>query len=135
MIYELEIPLPKNTALATPAVYELPVHPGIVKQVEIYFPRGCAGLAHVRIFVWGHPIWPTNPDSWFTGDDTLLRYPEDLELRDPPFMFTIYGYNEDDTYPHTPIVRLQITPREKDLATIMARMFTGARGPVTPVGE
>ena len=133
MIYEQRITIPKNTAKAAPVEEVLPVHPGILKQVEVIFPAGCVGLVHLRIFYWGHQLFPSNPDASFTGDDAHLVYEEDLELTGIPFEFTVQGWNLDDTYPHTPIVRMLVLPFERDIRNLFAAFNVGATGPVIRV--
>jgi hypothetical protein len=134
MIYEQRITIPKNTPESAPAVETLPVHPGILKQVEVIFPAGCVGLVHLRIYYWEHQLFPANPDSSFSGDDAHLVYEEDLEIRETPLEFSVRGWNLDDTYPHTPIVRILILPFERDIRNIFSAFQLGASGPVTQVG-
>lgn len=131
MFYETRLTIPKNTPATAPVSTVLYVHPGVVTQVEVFFPPGCAALARIQIYLWEHQAWPSNVDSYFTGDGTQIVFPEDLELVDPPFEFTIYGWNLDDTYSHTPIIRVQVTPVEGTLKTILERLTTGPTGPVT----
>ncbi len=133
MIYELPIPIPKNTPVSSPAEVVLPIHPGHLTQVSVYFPPGPSGLAHVTIWYWERQFWPSNPDSDFTGDDLLITFPEDLDLIDPPFEFVIKGWNEDDTFQHSPIIRLQVTPFGRSVQDVLRALTTGPAGPITPV--
>lgn len=132
MIYEKRLTIAKNTTEAAYASETIEIHPGIVKQVEIYFPPGCAALAHIQIFYWERQFWPTNPNSDFTGDNTLLSFPEDLKIVDPPFELEIRGWNEDDTYPHTPIVRIQMQSEKVTAVELLKVLALGPRGPQTP---
>lgn len=132
MFYEKRLTIPKNTSQASPVTTAIEVHPGLVKQVSIYFPPGCAALAHIQVYYWEHQVWPSNPNSDFTGDDTLVVFPENLVLFDPPYEFTILGWNDDDTYPHTPIVRFQI---DADTTTIKDLIDFLGLGPKGPPGE
>ena len=134
MIYESSLTIPKLTPRAAPASVVIPVHPGTVKQVEVFFPPGCAGLAHVTLWYWERQVWPGNPDGFFTGDGNLLSFPEDMVLAGVPYEFICYGWNEDDTFDHTPIVRLTVVPAGRDLVDLFQRFSLGASGPVTPVG-
>ena len=106
MQYEQSILIPKNTPIETPVLADLQVHSGNLTHVEVYFPPRCAGLAHLRIFYWERQIYPSNPDSYFTADGYPIAWSEDLDLVDPPFRFSLRGWNDDDTFPHTPIVRM-----------------------------
>ena len=135
MIYEKRITIPKNTPAYAPALTTIPIHPGVLQQVQVYFPPGCCALAHVVIKYWERQLFPTNPDSDFTGDDTLIEFSEDLEIVDPPYEFVVLGWNEDDTYSHTIIVRMQIIPHDRSLRNILTRLAIGTTGPIMYAGE
>jgi hypothetical protein len=129
MIYEVRLTLPKNTPTTALASTVVSIHPGTVKQVEIVLPKGCVGLVGIRVLYWEHQLWPSNPDSFFTGDDAHLVYPEELRIVDPPYEFTVEGYNLDDTFPHHPIFRAAVIPFGSDLKDVIKTLFTGATGP------
>lgn len=135
MIYEVKLTLPKNTALTALVSATVSIHPGTVKQVEVVLPKGCVGLVGVRVLYWKHQLWPSNPDSFFTGDDAHLVFPEEIKIVDPPYEFTVEGYNLDDTFAHHPIFRAAVIPFGSDLKDVMRSLFTGATGPrVAPGG-
>jgi hypothetical protein len=134
MFYEKILSIPKLTSVANPASVVIPVHPGRVNSVEVFFPDRCAGLAHLVITMWGRQVWPSNPDSFFTGDGTSIKFAEDLDLVDPPYEFVAYGWNDDDTYLHEPIVRIEITPADHTLEQLFARLGVGPAGPATLSG-
>jgi hypothetical protein len=131
MFYETSLTIPKNTPESAPVVDTIPVHPGVVKRVEVLFPDGCVGLVHVRILYYERQLWPANPDSSFKGDGDKIAFDEDLELTGAPFEFTVEGWNMDDTYQHTPIVRLSVIPFERDLGKIIQSALFGGSAPVS----
>jgi hypothetical protein len=112
MIYDLAITVPKNTAKTAPVTEELLVHPGIVKQIDIMFPRGCAGLAHVRIFRSLQQLWPAYEEQSFAGDGFNLSWPEEYHVDDPPYAFDVVCWNDDDTFGHVVTVRMAVLPRD-----------------------
>lgn len=112
MFYEKDLPLPANTPRSAPVDVDLSVHPGTVERIAVQFPKGCAGIVHVQIFHWERQVWPNNPSGSFRGNDTVIEFTEDYRLSDFPFVLTLRGWNDDDTYLHTPIVRVQIRPLE-----------------------
>lgn len=127
MIYEARLTIPQNTAQADAVSTDLAIHPGTVTVLEVLFPTGCAGLAHVQIQHWARQVWPNNPNGDFSGNGSPMTFAEDYEVNDPPFFFTISGWNEDTLYPHTPIIRFQITPQTPGLLKSLANLFTGPR--------
>lgn len=134
MFYETQVTLPALTLSTAPVTQILPIAPGIVQQVEVFFPKGCSGLAHLSIWYFQHQLWPSNPDSFFTGDGNPISFSEDLEIVDPPFELELRGWNEDDLYPHVPIVRVQITPQDKSLRNVLSRLLIGPAGPSSDGG-
>jgi hypothetical protein len=135
MIYETRCPTPKKTAALNPVVTFLPVHPGHIQQVSVEFPLGCCGLVGVAIDYWSHQVWPANPGAWFTGDGAPLAWGEDLDMNDEPYEFKIRTYNLDDTFAHSPVVRIQISPFGTTLKDVLESMAIGPSGPVTAYEE
>ncbi len=123
MIYEQDADTPKNTPKTAMIETVMHVHPGRVRQLGIEFPLGCKKLCHVKIFYWERQLWPTDPDTDFASDGLYLVYPEDTLLSDPPYEFVIKTWNTDDTYPHTPIVRMAILPENLTQAEWMKMLF------------
>lgn len=125
MFYETHPTIPANTAQTAPLDTDVPIHPGIVKRVEIHFPPGCAALVHVQIYHWERQVWPSNPDSSFVGDTFPITWSEDYAIVDPPFVLTVKGWNDDELYPHAPIIRFQI---ERVQVSVLDRLATAIFG-------
>ena len=112
MLYSYDLVLPANTAPAAPAHYDLKLTHGVVTRVEVQFPPGCAGLAHVYARRALYQVWPTNPDADLSADGYVIAWNEYYELFADPMFLTLFGYNLDDTYPHTVTWRIELTPRD-----------------------
>lgn len=112
MFFAFDLPIPANTAKASPVEVQATLTHGIIHRVEIEFPAYCAGLAYVAIRRGIHQLWPLNPDGAFRSDDYVIAWDEYQELLDEPYEITLVGWNLDDTYPHTPIVRIGLFPPE-----------------------
>lgn len=134
MYYEKRLAIPANTPASAPATETLPIHPGVVNQVDVVFPSGCAGLAHFQVHLWNTQLWPSNVNSDFSGDGVHISFTEDFEVVDLPFELTLIGWNLDDTYQHTVTLRVQITPKQQTLRYALERLGAGPGGPVTVVG-
>ncbi len=112
MIYSFAISTSANTALANRQKTELKLTAGIIHQLDIVFPTGCAGLLYVAINHGLHQIWPTNPGEYFHTDGETLSFKEFYELATSPFFLSVYTYNLDDTYAHSAIIRLGLLKRD-----------------------
>lgn len=119
MIYAFHIATPANTTEADPLKTQLQLCQGVIHQVDIVFPPGCAGLAHLKILKGVHQAFPTLPATHFAGDDDILSYREHLELSHEPYILDAITWNEDDTYSHTITVRLGILKKKN----ILRRLF------------
>jgi len=108
VFYSLELELPANTPEDSPVELIADLTWGVISHVELEFPPGCAGLAKVAILYHRHQLWPTNADKWFYTDGRIIAWDDYFELLEPPFELVLLGYNDDDTFQHTPIIRFEV---------------------------
>jgi len=109
-IFEQKITIPKNTPIASPATQDILLAKGFVTHGMVVLPPGCAGLVGIAIFDASTQLYPATAATWFTGDGERIEFDTDYDvpLVGTDYKLTIKGYNLDDTYSHTPIVRLWI---------------------------
>ena len=112
MFYDYALTIPANTAKGAPSEQEISLTHGVIHRVEIEFPAGCAGLAHLAIFLREFQLYPTNPDREFASDGYTIAFNDYFELFEPPHNLVIRGYNTDDTYSHTITVRIGVLPKD-----------------------
>lgn len=106
MIYSHEITLPKKTNGSLIIKQTLKIVRGLIYKIEITFPAGCMGLAHVKVLHGAHQIWPDNPLLDFHLDDWTLAFDDLYLILIPPYELMIYGYNEDTGNDHTIHLRI-----------------------------
>jgi len=106
MIYTSNIIIPANTVAEQPICERLIITSGLIYKVELQFPPGCLGLAHVYIKDGGYQVWPSTPSTDFACDDYTINFEDTFMKQTEPFELQIYGYNEDETYEHTIQVRI-----------------------------
>ena len=100
MLFEYPLTLPANTPSTAPVELLAELAPGTVTRVDVQFPRGCVGLAHVQAYRSGHQVWPTNLDADISAENVVVSWPEDYDLADKPYALTLRGWNDDDSFPH-----------------------------------
>lgn len=110
MRYDFEIETPASTGIATPVRVATPLNKGRLVYGSVYFPWGCASLAHVRILHYEHQLYPTNQDAWFTGNELLIQFECAYNIEEGWTHFKVEAYNESSFYPHTPIVSFVVLP-------------------------
>lgn len=89
---------------------ELKLGRGILTEVRIVFPPGCAGLVHCRLLHQAHQLAPTNPEGDFSGDTYPQVYSEYFELFATPYLLVLEAWNDDDTFAHTIYLSLTVLP-------------------------
>ena len=87
---------------------ELKLTHGVIHYIEIGFPAGCAGLAHLVLLHGEHQLYPTNPEGSFAANGYVIPINDYFELFYAPFEITLRGWNLDDTFPHTLSVRINV---------------------------
>jgi len=108
VFYSFDLKIPANTLERAPVEREVNLTWGVITEVSIRFPPRCGGLAKAKILEHRHQLWPTNLDEWFYGNDETIKWNEYHELFYMPALFTLLGYNDDDTFKHIPIIRFEI---------------------------
>ncbi|RLI49875.1 MAG: hypothetical protein DRP09_20365 [Candidatus Thorarchaeota archaeon] len=106
MVFEFDLTVPANTPETAKISKTLKLTYGIIHQLEVIFPTGCAGLVKCHINDALHQVWPTNPDGVFKGDGNPIIGRVFHEMDKEPFELQLWAWNEDDTYNHTITVRL-----------------------------
>jgi len=124
MNYELRLVVPKSTTEIAPVESTLTVHPGVVREVNVLFPRGCAQLAHAQILRWGQQVWPSDPNQDFSGDGETIDFVEEFHVEDPPYTFTLRAWNDDDTFPHTITLRVAVLALDTTESGGVLKTFT-----------
>jgi hypothetical protein len=108
MIYSFTIATAITYSATSKLKTDLELTAGIIHQIDIVFPTGCAGLLYVAINHGLHQIWPTNPGEFFHTDGESISFKEFYELQPGSNVLSVYTYNLDDTYEHSVIIRLGI---------------------------
>jgi len=113
MFYRYSLTVPASTPSTAPVTKRMYLCHGIIHQVEVGFPPGCAGLVHVVIFRFEHQVWPTNPDGEFAWDDyNVVITDEDFGLVHRPYTLSLRAWSQDDSYRHTITCRIGIKKPE-----------------------
>ena len=119
MIFTLDFTIPQNTSAENPQHDTLDVCRGLIYRVEFQFPAGCAGLAYVAAYDGGHQLYPSSIGEFFHTDNFTIAF-DDLYLKlVQPWQLDFYGYNLDDTYPHTIYCRIGMVDKDEYIARFL----------------
>ena len=119
MIYTATITIDANTAEVDAVRTVLRVGKGLIWRIEVEFPPGCAGLAHLKINDGLYQLFPATPGESFASDGTVIGF-DDLYLKNSaPFEFAITTWNLDEAWPHTLQVRVAMASAEAFMSRYM----------------
>ena len=119
MIYTATITTDANTAEVDAKETVLRVGKGLVWRIEVEFPPGCAGLAHLKMHDGGYQVFPATPGESFASDGTVIGF-DDLYLKDSaPYEFKITTWNVDEAWDHTLQVRVAMASSEAFMSRYM----------------
>lgn len=111
MLYSKQITLSSGATEATATKKYFKVNKGVISNIWITFPAGCAGWVKLRIYHEGHPFVPVNRDNYIRGNDYTFQFPIMFEITEEPMRLTVEAWNEDATYDHTIDVLFLILPK------------------------
>jgi hypothetical protein len=106
MVYTKTITESSGGSASSPSQYRMAVTDGLIYQFELYLPPGSSGLLYVCVEDGGYRVWPSEPDEWFFGDNTLISFPDKYVISSAPHTLFIYAYNLDSEFDHKFQIRL-----------------------------
>lgn len=101
MIFAASITIPAGRLKNDPKIERLKISSGVITQINVLFPPGCAHEAFVTLNRSLHQIYPTNPDGYFIGDGVNLSGEVFHVINVDPLEVQIYGWSPNATYDHT----------------------------------
>lgn len=110
MFYNYEISTEITTYVTNPQITNIKLCHGIIHHVEVAFPSGPQGLLTCTINDAVHQVWPNSLGERFKADGYTIVWREHYPFLVEPYTFQIHTWNEDDTYPHSVIIRIGILP-------------------------
>jgi len=119
VIYSKAITYALGQSEATLTRTILRVSKGLVWRLEVEFPPGCAGLAHVRILDGSYQMYPATVGETFASDGSVIGFDDLYFKSSEPFEFIIEGWNEDTAWPHTVSIRIGLATSEAFMSRYM----------------
>ncbi len=101
MIYVFEIETAASPAYTAdvPLETRLPLHPGIIHQIDLQFPKMFPATLRLKIFQGITQIWPSNPTGNFRTLDETISFRESFYLFDTPYELIAKTWNKNTAYP------------------------------------
>jgi len=111
MIYTYSLKVPIKTEKTSPIEKEVEVEGEIIDTIQIVIPWGHGALAGLAIFYGLEQIAPRPTGMWFRGNDQVIEWRELFTIPGRKAKLKLVGYNDDDSYSHTFIVRFVVHKR------------------------
>jgi len=135
MIYQYSIKIPIKTPVDSPEIKEVEIEGEIIDSIQIVIPWGHGALTGLAIFYGLEQIAPRPTGTWFRGNDQVIEWRELFTIPERRAKLKLVGYNDDDSYSHTFIVRFVVHKRRvamiheiiERLISWLERFFTSPR--------
>jgi len=113
-VYKTSLTIPANTPEDTPVEKKLELEGAILDRIHVLIPAGHHALARFAIFYGIKQLFPYETGTWLRGEDESFSVRLNWSLPELKTTITFKGWNEDDTYPHTFYMRLEVTERVEE---------------------
>lgn len=101
MIFSGSIAVDAGKSKDDPKVERLKITQGVITQINIMFPPGCAHEVCITFNRALHQIYPSNPDGFFIGDGVNISGEVFHYVKADPFELQVKGWAPNATYDHT----------------------------------
>lgn len=101
MIFSGSITVPAGTTKGNPEIQRVKLTSGVITQIDIMYPPGCAHEVCITFNRALHQIYPTNPDGYFIGDGVNISGGVFHVLKVEPLEIQVYGWSPSANYDHT----------------------------------
>lgn len=120
--------IPKNTTQANFTSYTLPLPISQSERLWVEFPAGCKGLVGVQLWRGVEQIFPLPAGVWLRSDDRTMNFRFSHVIDREPYEIQIRGYNDDDTFQHTPWIGLELHGLEHDIPPALQGFIDFVKG-------
>jgi len=128
VLFTFKVTAPANTPQTSPVKLDMKLKSGILSRIRVVIPSGHRSLAHLSILFGETQIIPWGDQEFIEGDDEVLEDEPNMALPGDPVSLEARAWNEDDTYPHSFLVRAWIRrPIEAVPADLTIEVLTRAR--------
>jgi hypothetical protein len=114
MYYQATVRVPANVLETAPTLTRLSITRGVIQQILVGFPAGCAGLVHVQVFHGGWQVCPWTPGEDLAWDGYVYEFQTRYPVVAEPYELVVRAWNEDDTYEHRIFVGVSMLEGEVD---------------------
>lgn len=131
MLYEVDIEIATANTITNKLKTVIGITNGVIHQLSVSFPPGCANLAKVTINKGKNQIFPTNPDGQIKGDNINVQGKTFHPVLDAPYEVDVYAWNDGAAFPHVVTVRLwvlkvwQLMPFSDEMYMLALRQGVG----------
>ena len=133
MLFDYDLTVPSATPQTSPVLLQARLTRGILREIRVSFPPGCATLVHTRIQHNLLCLLPANPDGDLNFDDTIIFSKMSYGLVSPPYEISIYAWAPSTTFDHTLTLQFELNPLPQitwqEFLTELAAQFSSPPGP------
>lgn len=108
MFYEFDITVQTSHTLSNPYTETFHLSHGVIHQISINFPSGCAGAVHAVLSKGLNQIFPCNPSGSVKGDGINVKGDTFIGLFEEPYEVNVKAWSMGTSYNHILTIRFWV---------------------------
>jgi hypothetical protein len=112
MHYSAILTVPAGTSLLTPVSTTLALPAGILKHLDVNFPRGCARMTSIVIFDAAVQLYPKTAGAAYCEDGYVVKI-DTFQIFDSSKTLTIKGWAPLTSYQHVVTITAEVDTVEE----------------------
>ena len=109
MLYTTQLTVQPSTLVTNPSSVTIPMTLGKINQITVMFPPGCCALVGVWLEHHTVKVLPWSMNEFLIGAGATMTFPMNYGIDTEPYTVILYAYNNDDVYPHTVYVTINLS--------------------------
>ena len=111
-LYSASLTVPLNTPAITPVTTDLVIPAGVLQNIKIVFPPGCARMTKIAIYDGATLVFPKTAAGYFCEDSFTVNI-DCFMIFDASKTLTVKGWSPGTTYPHVITVHAEAKTSEE----------------------
>ena len=112
MHYSASLTVPAGTASGSPVSTSLVLPAGILKHIDVNFPRGCARMTSIAIYDGATQLYPKTAGAAYCEDGYTVKL-ETFQIFDSAKTLTVKGWAPLTSYQHVVTVTAEVDTVEE----------------------
>jgi hypothetical protein len=124
--FTFEVSIPANTAESARYTERFSLVRGVIDQLVIGYPPGCARLAYISFWYRGVQRYPETYPMGYAWDNIFWVEEVEIDLTNSPYVLDVSCWNLDTTFEHTLTLWVRLRTGETKQGNLLTRLLYGS---------